>query len=117
MVVSLLGRNRILLFVQGGAQRVPAERGALHAGRELSDAREGLELPEILAAAFAGHHRVVLVEHRLDLVARAALYGLRHQRGGGRRDRAAEALELEVVDRPALHADVERELVAAERVV
>ena len=56
------------------------------------------------------------LEQRLRLGGRLALQALRHQRCRGLRDRAALALEAEVVDDVAVQPQVERQVVAADRV-
>src|SRR6185437_10760273 len=57
------------------------------------------------------------LEERRGLGQRLALEDLGHERGGGLRDSAAAALEAHILDALAIHGDVDRHLIAAERVV
>src|SRR5438105_7127897 len=99
-----LGERRALRLVQRDLQRRQAEHRALEAHRRERD-------PDLV-------EELVLVERR-DLARGAARHHLREHRRRGLRDRAAAAGELHLVDRLAVvgERDVDRHLVAAERVL
>src|SRR5581483_2851517 len=100
--LPLLRQRRSLRLVQGDLEDTHAENGALQANRRQWDA----DLVEQL-----------VLRHRRDLGGRAALDDLREHRRRGLRDRAAAPLEGDVRDDVAVEADVDRNLVAAERVL
>ena len=54
--LCLFGRDRVLLAFERGLQRVPGERGALHAHRKFRDAGENGELAEFGLLARATAH-------------------------------------------------------------
>src|SRR4029450_2738936 len=120
-LMSLLRRG-LTLALERGLQRVPGQRGALHAHRELADAPAGGEPAEAAGCVLPGARGVArdevveALEEPLHLLPALALERLRHHRGGGRRDRAARALEAHVLDDPVLEPHVDRRLVPAERV-
>ena len=102
---------------------MPGQRGALDPHRELAHAGEGGQLAQLGRAVLGRPGRVArdepveAVEERLGLRSRLALEGLRHHRGRGGGDRAAGALEADVLDQVALQLHVDGGAVAAERVV
>src|SRR4030095_13777588 len=120
-LIALLRRG-LALALERGLQRVPGQRGALHAYGELAHAGEGGELAELGTRVLAGAGRVArkeaveALEEPLHLLAALALERLRHHRGRGGRDRATRALEAHVLDDPVLEPHVDRGLVAAEGV-
>src|SRR5207253_5253393 len=99
-----VGQRRSLGLVERDLERREAQHRALEADRGQRDPDLGEQL--------------VLVE-RGDLLGGAALRHLHQHRRRGLRDRTAAARELHVVDRLAVLAerDVDRDLVAAERVL
>ena len=68
-------------------------------------------------AGGAGHPGVKLREQSARLVERLALQHLGHQRRRGGRDRAAAPLEADIVDPVAVDREIDRDPVAAQRVV
>src|SRR5262249_86829 len=117
---SSLRRYRFGVAVEGGLERVPREGRALHAHGELADAGEDGELAERAGRrADVGGRRQQAVEPLEEVLAvleRLPFEALGHHRGRGGRDRAAVALEADVLDRAVLDVDEDRERVAAERV-
>src|SRR5579862_1450253 len=107
--------------LEGGAQGVPGQAGALDAHGELGDARENGELAEcrgvFLRLLLTRHQPMEALEKRLRFRPRLPLQARRHHRGRGLRDRAARALEADLPDHVSLEANVHRDLVPAERVV
>src|SRR4051794_10225905 len=107
-------------------QRVPGERRALDAHRELHDALQCLEIAELHrrvrldgVAVLVGdaHHPLEAAHQGADLLDRAALDGLAHHAGRALRDAAALPADLDVRDGVAIHLQVDVDLVAAQRVV
>src|SRR6516162_6195105 len=103
MIASLLRRNGLLLAAfERGMERMPGERGALDAGRELADAGKDRQFAEIgLFAGLilsGGNELVKLVKERLGLGPGLPLDALGHERGRRRGDGTTGALEAEVLD-------------------
>ena len=89
--------------LERGLQRVPGERRALDAHRELAHAREHRELAERRPPGAAPSVSPVTRSWKRSksasrLRAGLALHALGHQRRRGGRDRAAAALEADVLD-------------------
>src|SRR5215471_7911591 len=118
--MDLLLRGRALGAREGRAQRVPGERRALDAHRELAHAGEDAELAEVARgggrARIARDEAVEALEEALDLGERAALHRLGHQGGRALRDRAAGALEADGAQHAVLDVGEDVDAVAAERI-
>src|SRR5215472_4883018 len=95
----LLGRDRLVVVVQGRLQRVPCQRGALHARGKLGNTGKHLQLAHIGAALplLACHHAVEALEHLFGLLQALAFEGLGHHGGRGLGDGAAVTLERNVL--------------------
>src|SRR4029079_15207226 len=82
-LAELFGGGRGLAL-ECGARRVPRERRALDAHRELTDAREDRELAESLGVGLhvgrTGEHVVEAREERLGVLERLPLEGVGHDR-------------------------------------
>src|SRR6266850_3633309 len=115
-----LGGDRRACSVESGTQRMPGQGGALHARGKLPDAGEHGELAQLLGIDFAlgslADHRVDPLEERFRLRLGLLLQGGRHQRGRSLGDGAAGALEADVLDHVAGELQVQRDLIAAERI-
>jgi hypothetical protein len=100
---------------------VPGQARAFYADRVLANTHQRGELAElglVQRDVRRGRDRAVeALEDPLGLLRRLAAHRLGHQGRGGRRDRAALALEAHVADRVALEPQVHGELIATERVV
>src|SRR5262245_51637059 len=75
----LFGRNRFVLAVQGRVQRVPRQRGALHAHGKLAHTGEHRQLAELFVVGrgiLASHQVLEVTEDRLGLGQRLALEAL-----------------------------------------
>jgi len=109
------------LLLYGCAQRVPGEAGAFDAGREFANAGEDFQAAQVVLLAFgveiAFDHPVEFVKHHFGLFLRLAFDGGGHHRSRGLRDGAARSLEADVFDHVAFHQQIERDLIAAKRVV
>ena len=107
--------------MHSGLERVPREAGAFHAHGILTNAAEDRQLAERvgfdLRARRRGHQPVERVEQLVGLVERLALERVGHQRRRRLGDRAAGALEPQILDHVALEVEVDRDFVAAQRVV
>src|SRR5262249_33793528 len=97
---------------------------AFDAGREGLDAGQRLQAVELVLEALggvgcvaAGDLGVERGEERLRLIERLPLQHLGHERGRGGRDGAAAPLERDVGDAVAVEPQINRDAVAAERVV
>src|SRR6267142_581708 len=115
-----LGRHGRIRSVERRAQGVPGQGGALHAGRELPHAREHRQLSQFLGVDLAprtlADHGVDALEERFRFRLGLVLQSGRHQRGGGLGDGAAGALEADVLDHVVRELEIERDLIATERV-
>src|SRR5438105_15664928 len=101
-------------------ERVPGQRCALDAHRELVNAGKDRELAQVHLFArrrLACHKLMELSEKRLGFRPRLALDALSHERCRGGGDGTALTLEADVLDHIALEIDMKREAVAAERVI
>jgi hypothetical protein len=108
----------------GGLHSVPGERRAFDADRVGLDAGQRLEPVGVLLERLgkigrlaARHLGVEGAKKLVRLLDRLALQHLGHERGRRRRDGAAAPLEHDVLDAVAVELQVDRHLVAAERVV
>ena len=99
---------------------MPRQRRALDADRELANAGEDGQLAQVggrFLGQVAGEHLMKALEEEFRLAARLAFEGLGHDRGGRRRNRATGALKTNILHDVAVHLQVNREPVAAQRVV
>src|SRR5205814_2249433 len=119
-IAPSLGRDGRTRSVERGAQRVPGQRRALHARRELPDAREHGELAQFLGVDLAprslADHGVDALEERLRFRLGLVLQRGSHQGRGGLGNGATGALEADVLDHVTRELQVERDLIAAERI-
>src|SRR5216684_1304626 len=116
----LLGRDRLVLAGERGADRVPGQGRALDAARELAHAGEDGELAELGGGAAVPRRRQHVVEPAEELVCLAdglAFEARGHHRGGRLGDGAARALEADIADHARLDVEVDPDLVPAEGVV
>src|SRR5687768_4092755 len=115
---SLSGNWLIALALHGRLQRVPRQRRALDAHRELANPGEDGELAEVVRGRrrLGGEQLVDAGEELARLHERLAAQALGHERRRGRRDGAPRPLEGGLPHELALHRQVDRELVATQRV-
>ena len=118
----LLRRDPCAVGFEGASQRVPGEGGALHPHRKLPDAGEHRELAQLRRGrprrwALRSPWRGQRPKRARASSSRLALERRGHQRGRGLGDGASGALEGDVGDAAVGELHVERELVAAQRVV
>src|SRR5438094_8306179 len=115
-----LRRHRRAGTVERGAQRVPGQRRALHARRELPHARKHGDLAQFLGVDLAprslADHGVDALEERLRFRLGLVLQRGSHQGRGGLGNGAAGALEADVLDHVARKLQVEGDLIAAQRI-
>src|SRR5262245_34925763 len=98
---------------------MPREAGAFYAGWVFAHSAESGELVQVLGGLVvvsACEQIVDLIEETQSVEHTGALHALGHQRRGRHGDRAAAALEADVSYRSVGEADVQSELVAAERI-
>jgi len=97
---------------------VPAEGGALDAGREGMDAGEGGEVADLFGGLAAGDDLLEFVEEGLGLGGGLALDLRGHERGAGLGNRASGAFETNRIHAVVgVEVQVNRAIVAATRVV
>ena len=118
LVASSLRGDGVLLALQRRAQSVPGESRALHADGILRNSRERLELAEVVrfGSVFARHDLVEFLEQLLGFLGALAFQGLRHHRCGGFGDSATGALEGDIANLAVSNLEVNREMIAAERI-
>ena len=97
-----LGRDRAIFSGERGLQRVPRQRRALDAHGKLAHAGEHRELAELGRARLPRRRAAVTRSWKRSKSASASarvlpFSALGHHRGRGRRDRAARALEADVL--------------------
>src|SRR5688500_5755276 len=101
-------------------ERVPCERCALDPNWKFLDARKCLQRGQFFRPldmpAFLGDHFVESPEQFMRLVDRSPLDSLGHEGGGGRGNRAARALEADVLYFAATDLQMHVNFVAAQRV-
>src|SRR5207244_6831373 len=101
--------------------RVPRQRRALDAARELPNTRKDGELVEpprhLPIGSVLGEHGAEPAERLLGRAHRLALESRRHHRGRGLGDGAARALKANVADDPVFERAFHRHAVAAEGVI
>ena len=104
--------------VEGVAQCLPGERGALDPRRVFPHTRKHGELADLgwwcFAHGFCGEHGVDAGEEREGLVLSQPLDRHGHQRGGGLGDGASFAREGDIGDGTVGEAKVEGQLIATE---
>ena len=99
---------------------MPAQTRAFHAGREFAHTRQRCELAEfrrIDVGVLLRQQCMHVVEQRFHFGAGLAFHGFGEQRGRRHGDRAAAAVELHFPDAIAIEIDVQRQPVAAKRIV
>src|SRR5205814_6456586 len=99
-------RYHLIVALQRRVQRMPRERGAFYAGRELRHSGERRQPAQFFfveaAAPLAGDELVERIEQLLRLGALLPLHRRAHHRRRRLRDRAAVAGEADVLDRVAV---------------
>src|SRR6266542_6981669 len=113
---------------QGLGKRVPGQRGALDAHRELDHSLQRFEVAELevglggvvfvvaVVDRFDRHHPLEPAHQRLDLVDRLALDRLAHHRRRALGDRATLPADLDIADDAVVDLQVDVDLVATERI-
>src|SRR3989304_1095048 len=118
---GLLRRNGLPLPLEGSTQRVPGQDGALDPNGELFNPGKYRKLAEInriaLLVALPGDQVVKSLKKPLGFGAGLSLPAVGHHRCGGPGNRAARPLKTDAANHIILHLDVERDLVAAQRVM
>jgi hypothetical protein len=116
----LFGRNRAFSF-ERGVHRVPGKARAFDARGKVAHPGENRQTAQMVRRRFliqfARHHPVKLVKERFRFLFALALDALRHHAGGGLRDGATGALEADIFDNFVFQLQIDRQLVAAERVI
>src|SRR5581483_6465805 len=104
-----------------GVDGVPRKARAFDARREFPHAGEDLQPPQMIRFSFgiklAFHHPVEFIKEYFDFFLRLALHRRGHHRSRSFRDRATRALKADVFDDITVQLQVERQLIAAERIV
>ena len=115
--VVLFGRHK-LLIVKRRVHRVPRQRSALHANRELTHAGEYFQVAKtiirILFIQFTGDHAVKLGEELLRFLFALALHRLGHHAGSGFGNRTPGAFEAYFLNRFVFQIQIDSQMIAAE---
>ena len=117
-LLFILGRNLIgLAFaVQRFFQGVPCQHGALDTGGDVGDALQSgniLQIVQLLRRDLALDHLEIQADEAVRILDGAALDQVDHQRSRRLGDRAAGANETGVLNFAVLHAQLQRDIVAA----
>src|SRR5947209_14301288 len=100
---------------------MPRKACAFYARRKLANACEDRQTSKMIRRSLfvqlARHHAMKFIEERLSFPFGLALNALRHHARRSLRDSAARAFKANVLDDAILHLHVNRELIAAQRVV
>src|ERR1043165_1999273 len=108
-----LRRYRFLISLQRRLERVPGERRAFNARRELADAGKNHQLAEIVGLAALAHDEIAEpLEGSLDLFDGLSLEALRHYGSRGLRDCTARAFEAQILHAAVLDAEINLHLIA-----
>src|SRR5579859_7664959 len=117
---ALRARRTVSQLLQRHLERDPRQRRALHPDGELPDAGQGDQVAEVVRRGLRTggrmHHRLERGDKTIRFRHRLALELLGHHRGRRLADRAALALEPDVLDHAVPHAQRHADLVAAQRV-
>src|SRR6267378_1672523 len=99
---------------------MPGERGTFDANWKVPNAREDFQIAEpvlsVLLIELADHHSMKLAEKLLGFLLGLPFDGLGHHAGGGFGNSAAGAFEAYVPYRVVFQVQVDRYLIAAERI-
>ncbi len=109
------------LIVERRVHRMPRQAGAFDARWKVAHARKDRQATQMMRRCFfiqlARHHPVKLIEKSFGVLPGFSLNGLRHHARRRLRDGAARAFKADVTDDFIFKLHVDRQLIAAERIV